>query len=140
MAAVTKSIKIDAPPQKIFNILSDYENYPETMPGIKSAEVLEDENNIAVVEFQIHIVKKFNYTLKLVHDPPGSIVWTYVGGDFKDINGSWILEEQEDGSTMAHYSVDVEGGFLIPKAISNKLNSINIPQLLETVKWLSEKD
>ncbi len=140
MAGVKESIRIDAPRQKVYDILRDYNNYPDTMPGIKSVEVLEDEDDIVIVEFEIHIVKKFIYTLKLVHDPPESITWTYVGGDFKDINGSWLLEQEEDGSTTANYTVDVDGGFLIPKAISNKLNSINVPQLLETVKWLSEKD
>jgi ribosome-associated toxin RatA of RatAB toxin-antitoxin module len=140
MAAVKKSIRIEAPRRKVFDVLRDYEKYPGRMPGIKEVEILEDDGTTAIVEFRIHIVKKFTYTLKLVHNPPESITWTYVGGDFKDINGSWVLEEDGDNATIANYSVDVEGGFLIPKAISNKLNSINIPQLLEAVKWLSEKE
>lgn len=139
MAGVLKSITINAPVERVFSILRDYEGYAGRMPGVTSSIVLEDEENAAIVEFEINIIKKFTYTLKLVDEPPSSITWTYVGGDFKDINGSWELEDM-DGATHATYSVDIDGGFLIPKAISNKLNSINVPQLLETVKRLSEEE
>ena len=134
MAGCKESVEIDAPVERVYELLVDFDRYPEFMPGVKETIVLDREDDMAIVEFSIKVIKEFNYTLRFSFAPPRELAWTYVGGDFKSITGGWTIERVEDEKTCATYSVDIDGGFFIPKAISNQLLKFNVPELLQAVK------
>jgi ribosome-associated toxin RatA of RatAB toxin-antitoxin module len=138
MAGSTQSIEINASTQKIFDLLTDFESYPDFMPGVRNTMVLDREADSTVVEFSVKVIKVFTYTLRFTQIPPKELSWTYVGGDFRDVTGSWRIESLEEGKSRATYTVNVDGGFFIPKSITTQLVRFNIPELLQAVKQKSE--
>ena len=134
MAGCKESVEIDAPVERVYELLVDFDRYSEFMPGVRETIVLDREDDMAIVEFSIKVIKEFNYTLRFTFAPPEELSWTYVGGDFKNITGGWTLERVGGGKSRATYTVDIDGGFFIPKAISNQLLKFNVPELLQAVK------
>ena len=39
MAQASKSITINVPPERLFDVISDYEKYPEFLPEVKQVKI-----------------------------------------------------------------------------------------------------
>jgi coenzyme Q-binding protein COQ10 len=57
MASASISETMNAPIEKVYQVLTDYEKNPEFMDGVTSAEVLSRDGNTATVKFNIDIIK-----------------------------------------------------------------------------------
>jgi coenzyme Q-binding protein COQ10 len=125
---------MQAPIEKVFQLLTDYEKNPEFMDGVTSAEVLERSDNVAVVKFNIDIIKQFTYTLRLTETAPTELSWEFVEGDlFKSNTGRWKLSDNGDGTTDVDYSLEVDFKMMVPGMISKKLVKSNLPSLMKSV-------
>lgn len=134
MAEATTTVTFDAPIDKVFEVLVDYESYPEFVDGVSSVNVIEQNEEGATVEYGLNLIKKFKYTLNLEHVRPTSVSWSFDSGDLFKINqGSWELEDNGDGTTEVTYSVelDVKGFFPGSGKIIKTLTSVNLPNMLE---------
>lgn len=136
MAEASSSIVIKANPKACYEVITDYESYPDFLKETKEVEVKKKSGNNADVYFKVEVIKSVEYTLKMVGKPGKSVTWTLIEGSFfKKNNGSWELEEQKDGSTKATYSVDIEvGGLFVPGAITKMLVGSSLPSMLESFK------
>jgi coenzyme Q-binding protein COQ10 len=134
MASASISETMNAPIEKVYQVLTDYEKNPEFMDGVTSAEVLSRDGNTATVKFNIDIIKKFTYTIKLTETAPTELSWVFVEGDlFKSNTGKWKLTDNGDGTTLVEYSLDVNFKMMVPGMISKKLVSSNLPNLMKNV-------
>jgi coenzyme Q-binding protein COQ10 len=139
MAGASRSIVIDAPMEKVFQIITDYEKYAEFLPEARETKVLSRSGNAAKVQYTVEVMKKIKYTLEMRESPPDRVEWSFVEGEFmKDNQGHWKLEPAGEGKTKATYNIEMRLGALVPKAIVNTLVDKGLPGMLEAFKRRAE--
>jgi len=57
MAGATRTITINAPVEKCFSIISDYERYPEFLPEVKKIRTANRRANEVDVHYEAEVVK-----------------------------------------------------------------------------------
>lgn len=135
MSHATASIEIEAPVKQVFEVISDFEAYPEFLPETRRVVVEKKSGKSARVTFTINLIKKITYTLDIKLNPPSGLSWSLVEGDLmKANNGHWKLQEVKKGVTKAVYEIDMDLGAMVPKAISNKLIGTNLPTMMKQFK------
>jgi uncharacterized membrane protein len=118
------SAEIEVARENCFAALLEYETFPDWQRAVKSVEVLsrDDEGRGREVEFHIDAkVKQVRYVLRYSYEPPGWIGWEYVEGDVKDVAGEFVLDQADDGVTLATYRVELDPGVWMPGPIKKIL-------------------
>lgn len=135
MTQASETIEINASPKDCYDVIMDFEKYPEFLKETKSAVIEKKSGNTLVVSFTLDIIKKIHYTLKMVGKPPKKIQWNLVRSDLMKANsGGWTLEPAGNGTTKAVYLVDVDLGLFVPGAISKMLIGSNLPAMMKAFK------
>ena len=118
--------------QEFYNIISDYEKYPEFLAEVKSCKVIEKRANQKLVEFNVAMIKNFSYRLWMTEVPPKNVSWLLDSGDlFKVSTGSWDLVE-EAGRTKATYNVEAKFKVFVPGPIAKALVNVNLPNMMSS--------
>ncbi|ATB38954.1 cyclase/dehydrase [Cystobacter fuscus] len=139
MAGASRTIVINAPPEKLFDVIAQYEKYPEFLSEVKKIRVLERKDNTLKVQYEVDVIKTIRYTILVTEERPKRMSWTFVEGEvMKDNKGSWVLEPDGEGRTKATYTVELALGPLVPKAIVNALTETSLPKMLESFKRRAE--
>ena len=134
MPAAEKSVEINAPIEKVYEVVTDFEKYPEFLSEVKNVKVVKKSPKKPVVEFEVKYVKTFRYTLEFDLKKPTDVKWKLVEGDFRDNRGFWKLEKKGKNKTKATYSAELDFGFFVPKSILNKVISTGLPSMLQKFK------
>jgi len=139
MPGASISVTINVPCKVLYEVVTDFENYPEFLSETRRVEVIRKTAKSAQVDFEIRIIKKIHYTLDYKLTPNKKVVWTFVEGDsFRDCHGSWTMKEKKKGITEATYNVDVSFGLFVPKKITEMLVGKNLPNLMQSFKDRAE--
>jgi coenzyme Q-binding protein COQ10 len=118
--------------QEFYDIISDYEKYPEFLAEVKSCRIIEKRAGQKLVEFNVSLIKNFSYRLWMSEVAPKSVSWILDSGDlFKVSTGSWDLED-EAGRTKAHYNVDAKFKVFVPGPIAKALVNVNLPNMMSS--------
>lgn len=139
MAGASRSIVINAPMEKVFDIITQYEKYREFLPEVKEVRTSGRQGNEVNVHYKVEIMKTIQYTIRAKEERPTRMSWTFVDGEFmKDNKGSWVLEPAGEGKTKATYTAEMALGALVPKSIVNALVETSLPKMLEAFKRRAE--
>ena len=141
MAQASKSIVINVPPEKLFDVITDYEKYPEFLPEVKKVKVEHGQGAVKEVTYTVDIkAKVINYTLKHTAEKPSKVAWTMIKGEMmKGNDGTWQLKPgPTPGSTEALYSIDLKLSSLVPGFIEKALAEQSLPALLANFKKRAE--
>ncbi|RKH11349.1 SRPBCC family protein [Corallococcus praedator] len=139
MAGATRTITINAPIEKVFDIITDYDRYAEFLSEVKKVSTSQRQGNTVQVHYEVDVVKTIRYTIKVTEERPKRMSWTFVNGEvMKDNKGSWTLEPDGEGKTRATYNVEMALGMLVPKAIVNGLVDNQLPKMLDAFKRRAE--
>ena len=122
-----------AKPQDVFEVLTDFESYPEFIPEVSYARIVEETDAYTVIDFRINLGRSFSYTLKFTTKPYQWVRWTYVRGDFRSNEGSWTLEPKGP-HTEATYRLALDLGRLVPKFVMTALAGFGLSSLLSKYK------
>jgi coenzyme Q-binding protein COQ10 len=139
MSGATRSITIDAPLEKTFQVISDYDRYAEFLPQVKKIHTANRSGDQVDVHYEVEVIKTIKYALRVKEEKPKKISWTFISGDFmKDNKGSWVLEDLGGGKTKATYSIEMAFGMLVPKTVVNTLAESQLPSMMEAFKKRAE--
>ena len=150
--------QIDAPPEKVFQIVTDYEHQVGNMPYIQDQAVFtrtdSDVTFWALGDFPM--VSRRDWVIKshLEKNLPGGVFrasWT--PAEVKEVpppedgvirlkvnNGSWTLTPLDGGKrTLGTYQLLTDPGGSIPKFIANKANTTALPELFARVRKRAEE-
>jgi uncharacterized membrane protein len=111
-----RSVEIDAPIERCYEIASDIENAPEWQGSLKDVEVLErdGERRAVLVETESDAkVKSVRARLRFSYEPPTAIRWVQEKGDTKSLHGSWSFEDLGGGRTRATYALEADPGRIL---------------------------
>lgn len=135
MPGATRSIVFNAPIEKAFAVITDYEKYAEFLPEVKRTRISERQGTEVKVHYEVDVVKTIKYTVRMKEEKPNRVSWSFVEGEFmKDNKGSWVLEPAGENQTKATYTVEMALGPLVPKAIVNTLVETSLPKMLDSFK------
>jgi Polyketide cyclase / dehydrase and lipid transport len=111
-----KTVEIDAPVQRCYEIAADIERAPEWQGSLKDVEVLsrDGDGRPELVETVSDAkVKDVRARLRFSYDPPGAVRWRQEKGDVKSLDGWWTLEDLGDGRTRATYGLEADPGRML---------------------------
>ncbi len=144
MPLVKSEIVIRGDKQKIYDVIKDMPSYPKFMKDLVSVEILEEGDNTDVSHWVSNVDgRKIVWTERDVFYPEEyRITYAQTEGDLKRMEGSWEMEDTEEGVKVS-LTVDFEFG--IPM-IAGLLNPIlkrkvreNSENMLLAVKGQIEK-
>src|SRR3954467_6571796 len=99
-----KTVEIDAPIDRCFEIAADIANAPEWQGSLKDVEGLEKDGDgrAEVVETESDAkVKTVKARLRFSYEEPVGITWVQEKGDTKSLEGWWNFEDLGEGRTQA---------------------------------------
>jgi len=134
-----RTIIVNAPPAHVFDVIVDYERYPEFTRDVIAARIDQTAGDERVVTFTTRVVKKLTYTVRLRHDRPHRVEWSLVEATLlKRNDGHWVLEPLSGQRTEVSYRCDLAVGTLVPKAVSTKMIAVSLPSMLRDFKARAE--
>jgi ribosome-associated toxin RatA of RatAB toxin-antitoxin module len=131
---VQAAIFIKAPAPQIWKVMNDCDAAPEFVPGLKSCKILQHDDHADIIEHRV----KFNwllpaqtYVFRAEYQKFSRIDFTKVGGELRELEGTWLLERTNDGQeTMVIYSVHLDPGFFVPQWLVRHILKGDLPELL----------
>lgn len=140
---VEKSIEIGAPPKRCYDVLCQFETYPDWQSAVQSVRIIDryPDGRAKDVEVVVQaVVKKVRYVLRYQYDDEHyRLSWTYVEGDVRNAEGYYQFREIAPGRTEATCEIGVDPGLWVPKAIRNTLTNVTLKQSMEELKARAEK-
>ena len=140
MASARRSIEVDVPPERFFEVVRDYARYPEFLPEVKAVSVGPRKGNAVEVTYQLDArIKLIEFTLLHVETRPSRIDWSLVRGDLmKRDEGRWTLDPTPSGGTTATYAIELELLPRVPRGLEKALSEQGLPAMLANFKSRAE--
>lgn len=130
MSRVVRDKRMGVSASALFDVICDYESYPEFLPEVVSAKIL-SRNDTIRVEFALEVIKRFSYELEFTSKKDELVNWRLVKSNFfKENAGQWLLKP-ENGQVNVHYELQVEFGFLVPSWVTRKLTENSLPAMFD---------
>jgi uncharacterized membrane protein len=111
-----RSVEIEAPIDRCYEIAADVENATEWQGSLKDVEVLErdgDRRPMLVETVSDAKVKDVRAILRFTYQPPTEIRWVQEKGDTKSLVGWWRFEDLGGGRTRATYALEADPGRML---------------------------
>ncbi len=129
---------LDAPVEKVWQVLVHYENYHRFLPRVKTSELNRRKGNMAIATMRLDLPFPMNgtwYTNRYIENPQQkTIEWIMLKGSLKATTGRWKLRSQGKG-TAVEYRLRTDPGIpLIPKALIDMGTKRTIPEVLKAVE------
>jgi ribosome-associated toxin RatA of RatAB toxin-antitoxin module len=139
---VKDSIDVKASAEELFEVATDFANYPEWNPNIKETEVkaTDAEGRPTEVWFKVDAkIKVVSYTLAYDYSgAPESFSWDLVDGDVKALTGSYTFDEFDD-VTEVRYEMAIDPGFPVPGFLKKQAEKQIARAALEDLKKRVER-
>ncbi|BAU66391.1 hypothetical protein STA3757_37950 [Stanieria sp. NIES-3757] len=93
----TARVLIKAPAAKVWEVLTDYNNFEQFLPNVASSELIQANGNQKVFEqinsVQVLVInKKTRIRIAVTESYPQQINFQIVNGDLKSLNGKWTIQ------------------------------------------------
>lgn len=141
-----RTVEVDAPKSKCFEIISDLANSPKWQESMISADVLEKDadGRPSLVEIVSDAkVKQVKSDVAFKYDPDDGMTWEQKKGELKWLKGYWKLEDLGDGKTSATYGLEADTGrvlgLLIRGPVQDKVKEWLTKDAAEGLKKYAEK-
>ena len=138
MGAVSKYIRIEAPPEQVYSLWRDPRHFPDFMPDVQAVEAQGDSWHWKVAGIAGTSVE---WDSEIVEDRPGErLAWKSVGGDIS-ASGAVRLDDR-DGATDLEFSMEFDppggtAGEIVAKLFKDPEDQVQ--RSLEAFKELVEK-
>lgn len=140
---VRLAVKIDAPPETVWNVLTACEVSPDYVPNIVSCRSLEKLDD-GRAELFVQVVKAvfflptFEHVFRLNYEPYWRIGVQRVSGPIERLDGTWWLIPEDDDSTLLLYEQALDPGMPIPRFMVRATLRRDLPRVLEAVRHRAE--
>ncbi|MBS1991695.1 MAG: SRPBCC family protein [Cyanobacteria bacterium SZAS LIN-2] len=139
---VVARVTVKAPPEKVFQILSDYDHADKVFPQVKRCKLVSEKGTSKVVKHEIApsgMPGTYEYMLDIKETAPHALEWHRISGDFKQVDGYWKLDPTEGGhATLVTYASYVDGGMFIPQLLIRRQSKIDMAGVVNTLKAQAE--
>jgi Polyketide cyclase / dehydrase and lipid transport len=140
--SASATVRIHAPREVVWALITSCDEGLHLVPGLVSCEVVETAPDGSwqrirhVIDYSWY-VPRLTYEIRASYDPPVRVSIERVSGDLRVLRGSWEL--QSDGDyTIAHYSVDLAPGFWVPHWMVRAALRRDLPRMLRALRARAE--
>lgn len=135
----TERMIVRASPEQCFEVVVDFERYPEWAADIKQVEITErdSEGRPAVVAFRAAAFgRSTSYTLFYDYTgAPQELTWVQTRGDLTSrLDGAYVFEPTVDGDTEVVYRLVVELKVPIPGFVKRRAEGRIMQTALKNLK------
>ena len=138
MARTTSDIVIDAPADRIMDVIADFGAYPDWATGVKTADVVSSTSSGRAE--QVHFVLdatpiRDEYDLGYVWDGDRTVSWSLAeaGSMLTSMDGAYILEPVS-GGTRVTYQLAVDVSIPLLGMLKRKAEKVIIDTALKGLK------
>jgi carbon monoxide dehydrogenase subunit G len=129
---------VDQDPSVVLAVLTDYEQIPRFMPGVRTSIVREQEAGRAVVEQEavsalMMFSKRVHLVLEIEEQPDTLIFRDRCGRSFLRYEGAWRLSRL-DGRTAITYELTAEPSFDVPGFLLRRLLRRDSGEMIERLQ------
>lgn len=137
---------VNAPPEKVWAIVSDCNNFTKNLPRIAEAKELERKGDTVVCR----VVTKLPFPLKnlagvtrAVHEVSAGERWTrtwdLIEGDYEYNRGAWTLTPfaGDPKRTLVRYRIHVQPKISVPSSLIRHSQTRALPELYERLRSAS---
>ncbi|MFW5862111.1 MAG: type II toxin-antitoxin system RatA family toxin [Spirochaetota bacterium] len=140
----TSHIEINAPARVCYDILCDYERYPEWFKYVNTVDIKEygEDGRPVVVFYRFDVALKQGFTILQTYsydDQNLVLHFESAGGDFKKSGGYFKFIPGEDENTRVEYMVHVTLGFPVPQRVVDYVVDYAMKDVLKNLKSEAEK-
>lgn len=137
---------INAPPERIWAIVSDCDRYEGRLPRIRAAREVERSGNTVVCEVTVALpfpISDLTARTRATHTAgprEWRREWTLIEGDYQRNDGSWVLTpfQGDSNRTLVVYTVHAEPNNRVPQRLRNRAQESSLPDVIETLRNLTE--
>jgi uncharacterized membrane protein len=122
-----RTVEIDAPIERCFEIAADIESAPEWQGSLLDVEILErgaDKRGTLVETKSNAKVKDVRALLRFSYDEPTRIEWVQEKGETKSLKGWWSFEDLGGGRTRATYALVVDPGRMLGMLLRGPMQNV----------------
>lgn len=134
MTRIERSIEIAASVPMVQEVIWDFARYPEFVPHIEQAQILQTSEDRKRVRFTVNLLRRLSYTLDLQSTAGKGLVWSLVEGPFQRNEGGWVLQSLGPDRTLATYHIDVSLNAFTPRFIEDRLIAQSLPENLKAFR------
>ena len=146
----TCRILTDSTIENAWQVLTDYENFAEFLPGIESSKLIEQQGDRAIFE-QVNKVKTLVFSIEArlqianTESYPKQIAFEAVDGDIKSLKGKWTLEpvspypSAPPNQVLLTHQVTVEPNKSLSDEIFYKIYESRLEETVAAIKQETEK-
>jgi uncharacterized membrane protein len=133
---------VNAPPDRCWNIVLDFERYPEWAKDVKESVVRarDDQGRASRVEFRASALgRSTHYTLEYDYsEAPARLSWHLVDGDImRALDGAYSFVEV-DGGTQVFYELDIELVVPLPGFVKRRAEARILVEAVKELKARAE--
>lgn len=139
--SVSDSIVVDAGPDAVWGVIADFDAYPEWNDEITSAEVLNaDEDGWGTrVRFEVDAgVIGATFTLAYTYTDDSMSWWLVEGDKLRKNDGTYRLEERDDGTTVVTYELEIEAAVPLPGLVKRQAARRIVTRALSSMRDQAE--
>ncbi len=142
---VRAAVRISAPPETIWAVITDCREALQFVPGLKLCRRVDGapDGRWADIEQEIHyswFLPTVDNVLRADCDRPHRIDFHRLSGDLKQEEGSWLLTPSPDGSaTLVEYEMYLDPGFWIPQWLITRTLRKDLPAALAGLRERVER-
>jgi uncharacterized membrane protein len=129
---------VNAPVEKIFETLTDFETFPDWQAAIIEAEILDRDDQGRGTRIRMKVdakVKKVGYIVKYDYsDAPNGFSWDQESGDLTENRGVYTFVAKDDGSTDVTVDIVAEVGFFVPGPMKKLIREQSLKNSIRELK------
>jgi Polyketide cyclase / dehydrase and lipid transport len=140
--SATVSVKIHADREVVWSLITSCPEALHLVPGLVACDVLETApdgtwQRIRHVLDYSWYVPKLIYEIRAIYEPPSRATIERTSGDLRRLRGTWGLQD-EQGYTIANYTVDLEPGFWVPHWLVRAALRRDLPKMMRALRARAE--
>lgn len=122
---VVAHMTLPADVERVWGVLTDYENLAEYMPHLDKSEILQRDSNRLMLRqegsFWLPLMRlRSAATMEVRESPPQVISFKATEGDYEIYEGRWRLQPTSEGTDL-FYEAIIEPRFRVPRCVLSAL-------------------
>jgi ribosome-associated toxin RatA of RatAB toxin-antitoxin module len=132
MREITRTALVPYSPQQMFALVEDFERYPQFVPWVSGARILEQGEGFVVGQLEMHRAGlRERFSTRVTLTPPERIEMDLVEGPFKTLHGVWTFTSIQDRGTKVSLHMQFEFNHALANLLLSKTFEKNCNQLVD---------
>ena len=144
VTGVAGHIYIAAPPKKVWEVVTDYDNHKKFVPNVIDSGTISDNGSEKVIfekgkSGMLFFKMTVNIKMKVWGESPKHLFFEQITGEFKVYHGEWILVDYQQGAgTFLTYKAEVKPDFFAPRFAVKNVQKRDCPLMMSAMKKQAE--